>query len=412
MERPATGAEYLDLLGETRLLAGSQMAEIHARFNARSDQELQDPDAVARWLVEQHYITQFQADHLTEGRHRGFYFGPFKLLEVLGIGGMGRVYLAEQIRLERLVALKAIRRLTGSDETLARFEREAKVIASLHHPNIVQALDYDRVEGVPYLVMEYVEGIDLDRYVSKFGRVPHGSAAEFIRQAALGLQHAHEHGLVHRDIKPANLLVDTTGTVKILDLGLATAAVEGRVAAERDVTTTAGSVYYIATEQISHADAVDGRADIYSLGAVLYTLIAGRPPFRAPDPREVLKLHLKEYPKPIQAEVPEVPRGLASVIRKMLAKRREDRFHTAWEVYEALSPFSRRVFPPYPFSTIRFRRRDLRECLRRSPTPAELDSFAKSQSGASAAEDDPTVAEAESGGPSDSRLTISAVIKG
>lgn len=371
MSERMTGAELIDLLHRSRLLADSLFIQVRAQLNeSRADQR--SAEDVADALIQHRIVTRYHAEQLLQGRYKGFYFGSYKLLDLLGYGGMGCVYLAEQLRLQRLVALKAIRRRVDADSTVEQFEREARAVASLQHANIIQAIDYDQLGGVPYLVMEFVEGLDLERIVEKFGALPVSSAAEFVRQAALGLQHAYECGMVHRDIKPANLLVDTEGTVKVLDLGIATTIEHNGPDPQGLHRVALGSVDYIAPEQIRDPGSVDTRADIYSLGAVLYAIIAGQPPFHGRTPDDKLRLHRRKQPPRIQALVPDVPRGLASVIRKMLSKRREDRFTEPGEVYDALSPFARRVTPPYDTSAVPFRRRDLAHFLRRSPGMSEI----------------------------------------
>ena len=208
----------------------------------------------------------------------GFYFGKCKILDVLGRSGMGTVYLAEQITMRRLVAVKVVRRVMRSrSETLARFTQEACAVASLKHPNIVQAYDFDQANGIPYIVMEHVEGMSVDQQVEQLGPLHYTQAAEYVRQAAAGLQHAHKNRFVHRDIKPENLLVDIGGTVKLMDLRLCSSLCEEN---ESDKLTSdsdrVGTVDYIAPKQALNSKTADIRADIYSLGAVFYFMLTGR----------------------------------------------------------------------------------------------------------------------------------------
>ena len=213
----------------------------------------------------------------------------YRVVATIGAGGMGAVYRAEHRLMDRPVALKVIRGdLLGSAAMVERFRREVKAAARLaSHPNIVAAYDAEQAGETHMLVMEFIEGTDLARVVDRRGALPVGEACEYARQAALGLQHAYEDGMVHRDIKPQNLMRTIRGQVKILDFGLARFASE--VASQGGMTAEGmvlGSADYIAPEQIDNPHAADIRADIYSLGCTLYFLLAGRPPFpgRQPDP--------------------------------------------------------------------------------------------------------------------------------
>ena len=215
----------------------------------------------------------------------------YRIVAALGTGGMGTVYQAEHRLMDRPVALKVIRgELLGNPALVERFRREVRSAARLgSHPNIVAAYDAEQAGETHMLVMEFIEGTDLGRLVDRRGPLPVGEACEYVRQAALGLQHAFEDGMVHRDIKPQNLMRTTRGQVKILDFGLARFASE--VGSHAGVTAEGmilGSADYIAPEQIDDPHAADIRADIYSLGCTLYFLLAGRPPF--PDRSLIQKL--------------------------------------------------------------------------------------------------------------------------
>ena len=280
MARPTTSAEFLDLLGESRLIDDVILKHLRPQVLDPSSKSSQKPEYAARALYENNVITSYQARQLMAGRYRGFYIAKYKFMELLGVGGMGKVYLAEQITGPRLVVIKVVRTNFKSaiqkDETFARFRREAEAVARLKHPNIIKAIEYDHENGIPYFVMEYVEGIDLGQQVDRFGALPWAHAADNILQAATALQHAHEAEMVHRDVKPQNLLVSTSGEVKLLDLGLVS-PFEGT---NDDSLTTAenqiGSVDYIAPEQSVDSRFVDPRADIYGLGATFYAILAGQ----------------------------------------------------------------------------------------------------------------------------------------
>ncbi|RLS58513.1 MAG: serine/threonine protein kinase, partial [Planctomycetota bacterium] len=205
-----TGQEYLSLLEKSQLLDTAVLTTLAPQVEKHSQT---DPKRLAMTLIKNQLITEYQARQLMSGRYKGFYLARYKLMELLGMGGMGRVYLAEQVSMERLVAIKLISLTRNKDrqkQALARFAREALAVAALRHPNIIQAFDFVNENGMPYIVMEYVEGMDTARLVHKFGPIPWKQAAEYARQTALGLAHAHAAGIVHRDIKPGNLLVDSS----------------------------------------------------------------------------------------------------------------------------------------------------------------------------------------------------------
>jgi WD40 repeat protein/tRNA A-37 threonylcarbamoyl transferase component Bud32 len=300
------------------------------------------PRALAAELIRRGWLTPYQANQILQGRAGELVLGSYVLLERLGEGGMGTVFKGRNWKLGRVVALKLIRkeRLANAD-AVRRFHREIRITAQLAHPNIVLAYDADEVNGTHMLIMEYVEGHDLDRLVRQHGPLPIASACDYIRQAALGLQHAHEKGLVHRDIKPANLLLSKQGVVKILDLGLAQlGASEG---SEGSSTLTQegmvmGTLDYIAPEQAADSHAVDIRADLYSLGCSLYFLLTGSVPFPSGKPVEKLYRHRYEEPVPVQRLRSDVPPAVAFVVRKLMAKQPDQRFQTPAELAAALAP--------------------------------------------------------------------------
>jgi serine/threonine protein kinase len=271
--------------------------------------------------------------------------GEYELLAKLGEGGMGAVYQARHTRLKRVVALKVLPKDRMTDpRAVARFEREMEAVGKLSHPNIVLAHDARDIDGTTILVMEYVEGFDLAQVARQVGALQIADACELVRQAALGLQYAHQHGLVHRDIKPSNLMLTREGRVKILDLGLALLGTEQPGGAELTSAGQAmGTADYMAPEQASDAHAVDIRADIYSLGCTLYKLLTGRAPFTGPEhksPFEKMIAHVQQPIRPIRLLRTDVPEALAAIVARMLAKKPDDRFATPDEVAEAISPFA------------------------------------------------------------------------
>ncbi|MEM1069263.1 MAG: TIGR03067 domain-containing protein [Planctomycetota bacterium] len=281
----------------------------------------------------------------------------YEVIELIGKGGMGDVYKARHRVMDRTVALKFIRpELIRKQEAVDRFQREVKAAAKLSHPNIVTAYDAERAEDVHFLVMEYVDGVDLSQVVEDRGMIPIDEACALIEQAAIGLQHAHEQGMVHRDIKPHNLMVLEDGTVKILDFGLACLAPEattdGDPGESRGDLTSVGTVMgtpdFISPEQAADARQADIRSDIYSLGASLYILLCGRPLFAEGSVKHKLKSHAIAEPEPLQSLRQDVPKDLVSAVKRMTAKDPQERFQTPGEVADALASFSKRTSEKTP----------------------------------------------------------------
>jgi serine/threonine protein kinase len=324
----------------SRLVEESQLLAVLSELKQKAGREpLTDTDFVANGLVEAGLLTRWQADRLLEGRYRGFLLGKYKLLAELGAGGMSKVYLAEHILMQRRVAIKVLPKSRVDDTSyLARFHREAQAAAALDHRNIVRAYDVDNEGGIHYLVMEYVEGRDLQQVVKQDGPLEPALAAEYIRQAAEGLAHAHKAGLIHRDVKPANLLVDRKNVVKVLDLGLACFTDEDRasltVAYDENVLGTAD---YLSPEQALNSHNVDVRTDIYSLGCSLYYLLTGHPPFPEGTLPQRLMAHQKTPPPDIGLERPDVPADLIEICGRMMAKKLDRRYQTAEEVADVLA---------------------------------------------------------------------------
>jgi len=270
----------------------------------------------------------------------------YRIVEKLGEGGMGAVYKAIHERLERIVAIKVLTPDRLRDpKGVSRFQREMKAVGKLQHPNIVNAHDAGEADGTHFLVMEYVDGVDLGELVTRVGPLSIPDACELIRQAALGLEQVHEHDLVHRDIKPSNLMLTRTGQVKILDLGLALLhdpqqPVGSELTGTRQLMGTAD---YISPEQAENTHSVDIRADLYSLGCTLYKLLTGHAPFSGKEydnPLIKIVAHMQRTPPAIASQRAGVPAGLAALIDKLLAKKPANRYATPAEVAAALAPFT------------------------------------------------------------------------
>jgi serine/threonine protein kinase len=319
------------------------------KFSTRED--------VAAELVNRQLLSSYQAELLLSGRgDEGIIAERYRILDKLGEGGMGAVYKAQDTRLDRLVAIKVLPPHSVVDpDAIARFQREARALAKLSHPNIVQAFDCGEDRGRHFLVMEFVEGKSLSHLLADRGRIAPTIAADYIHQAALGLEHAHERGLIHRDIKPGNLLLSIApsgsssgssrampsyGQIKILDLGLAR-FLQDQIA-QPQVTREGigmGTPDYMAPEQFRDAHVADTRADIYSLGCTLFHLLTGRVPFPSSSLSQKFQAHAEQEPPPLEELCPEAPAGLVLVVQRMMAKLPAERFQTAGEVADALAPY-------------------------------------------------------------------------
>ncbi len=337
----AVAQSFLDLVRRSQLIEEDQLDKFLAEFTARHDGSMPEAqEKLADALVAAEMITQWQADKLLAGKHKGFVLGKYKLMCHLGKGGMSTVYLAEHMLMKRKVAIKVLPQNRVDDSTyLERFRVEARAAAKLDDPNIVRAFDIDSTADgrTHYLVMEYVEGKDLHVLIKEKGRLDYDSAADYIAQVASGLHHAHERGLVHRDIKPANCLLDKNATVKLLDMGLARLIDDEASLTLENNENVLGTADYLAPEQALNSHQADRRADIYSLGCTLYFLITGHPPFPEGSISERLLKHQVETAPSILKERPDAPQSLVHICERMMAKKVEDRFQTALDVANRLT---------------------------------------------------------------------------
>ena len=312
-----------------------------------------DPAVVVKQLVKSARVTRYQLGKVLRGKAADLRVGPYVVTDKLGAGGMGKVYRGRFGGDGPTVALKVVRAALVANPTVrGRYAREVQTASSLDHPNIVRVLDAGEADGKFYMAMQFVDGIDLARLMHEFGKLEVAEACEYVRQAALGLRHAHEHGFVHRDIKPSNIVVagerhlpqaTEPAVVKILDLGLARAIDPDDMVAP-DLTrdhTVVGTPDYMAPEQAKNSKSVDARADLYSLGCTLYYLLTGRVPFTGATAIEKILAHQSELPPPVQALRPEVPAAVAELVARLMTKRPEDRMQTAAELVAAITPHAR-----------------------------------------------------------------------
>jgi serine/threonine-protein kinase len=275
----------------------------------------------------------------------------YQVLDRIGEGGMGVVYRAEHRVMGRVVALKVLNAgVTANPVAIDRFHREVRLASRLNHPHIVTAYDADEAGGLHFLVMEFVEGMSLDQVVRVRGPLPVATACECARQAALGLQHAHDKGMIHRDVKPHNLMLTRTGQVKILDFGLARVAhtdgldpLSVTAQALTQPQTLLGTPDFLSPEQARSAVALDARSDLYSLGCTLYYLLTGAPPYGGVGAYAKMIAHVKDPIPDLLAARPDAPSALGALVRKLLAKDPAHRFATATEVAAGLLPFARPI---------------------------------------------------------------------
>jgi len=287
-------------------------------------------------MVDLGYITQSQAERLKksikESKVAAHQIPGYKILGKLGAGAMAVVYKAQQLSLNRTVAIKVLpKRFSENPEYVERFYKEGQAAGKLNHNNIVQAFDVGEAGGYHYFVMEYVEGKTLHDDLSAGKIFKEDEALDIVIQVAHALNHAHACGLIHRDVKPKNIMINTAGVVKLADMGLARETTDIE-AAQTEAGKAYGTPYYIAPEQIRGRIDIDGRADIYGLGSTLYHMVTGRVPFMADDPAEVMRKHLREELVPPDHINTSLSAGISEVIEVMMAKRKEDRYNNVEEL--------------------------------------------------------------------------------
>ncbi len=332
--RPQSVPDVLDALRQNRLVEPARLSAFLVRHAPA------DVPALLERLAAEGLLTPFQAEAVGTGRGAELWMGGYLVQNRLGRGGMGHVFLAEHAVLGRRVALKALSDALRADPgARRRFVREARAAAALDHPNIVRVFDVNMNHEPPYLVMEYVDGVSLQAAVARTGTFSAGETAAVGIQVGDGLARAAAVGLVHRDIKPANLLVDRCGAVKILDLGIARFTQESN-SRIHGTAVILGTLDYLAPEQAEDSSAVDPRADLYALGATLYFLLAGHPPFPVADLRRKLAAKSTEDPPPIHRLRPDVPDEFSAVVQRLLARDPTDRYPDAAAAVAALRPWA------------------------------------------------------------------------
>ena len=342
LSKQISSERFLEMVVKSGLMDQSSVDRVEKKVREKLNGDLPTSTRrLAKVFTSNGLLTDWHVEKLLNGKYKGFFLGKYKLLGHIGTGGMSSVYLAEHTRMGDKRAIKVLPKSRVKDATyLARFQLEAKAIASLNHPNIVLAHDIDNENDVHYIVMEYVDGLDLHQLVKRDGPFDCSTAADLVAQAARGLEHAHSKGVIHRDVKPANLLVDETGRVRILDMGLAL------VSQGSDESLTVvnnenvlGTADYLAPEQAINSHGVDHRADIYSLGCTLYYLLAGKPPFGDGTLAQRIARHQKEMPPPLREVRPDCPGELEGICVKMIQKDPQYRYQTAKDVAEVLEKF-------------------------------------------------------------------------
>jgi serine/threonine protein kinase len=362
----ASSGMLIDTLRQHNLLTPGQLAELPQLTPGRCS----DARSLAKTLIQKGWMTVYQSNQLLLGKARELVIGPYRVVDKLGQGGLSSVFKARHLEYDYLVAIKMIRsEVFASEEGRQQFLQEVEAMARLDHANIVQFCDADQWEDTYYFAMEYVEGTDLGKVIRLSGALSTHESCDYIRQAAMGLQHAYERNLIHRDIKPVNLFLtydyveagkpvpprangaskatlQTRPLIKILDWGLASLrsprANASQSVLENLTKNIVGTADYLSPDQARNANSVDIRGDIYSLGCTFYYLLTGQPPF--PDGTLMQKIlqHQQAEPKPVDQFRGDVPAGVTAILKRMLAKQPEDRFQTPASVALALAPYTRR----------------------------------------------------------------------
>lgn len=343
-------AGLFKVLEKSGLLQAEEFEKVKAEVAAQPN-KFDKPEKIARHWVQTGLLTKWQVMQLLSGK-AAFFLGKYKLLNLLGVGGMGRVFLAEHTMMNRKVALKVISKEYCKDpEAIKRFQAEARAIAALNHVNIVQAYNFETEGDRYYIVMEYVTGKSLEEIVQKQGPLPIDDVVSYLRQSTRALKHAHDRKMIHCDIKPDNLLLNDRGQIKILDMGIAhlqdssknqktESDPDDSDRKSKDDSAVMGTVDYMAPEMAAGGAEPDPRMDIYSLGCTMFFLLTGQIPYPEGTLMERILAHQDNPPRDPRELRPDTPKELAYIVLKMEEKKPEDRFQSMDEVLTALEAWS------------------------------------------------------------------------
>ncbi|MCI0637546.1 MAG: serine/threonine protein kinase [Gemmataceae bacterium] len=339
----------------SRLMTPEEMKNMYQRW--LTDGKSAGTGSFTKWLAANDYVSEYQATLLAKGHGEpeAYFINQYRILDRLGRGRMAGVYKAVHT-LGQVVAIKVLPPSRAKNaHMLGRFQREARLALRLKHPNVVRSFQIGETAGLHYLVMEYLEGETLDEVLQRRKKLPPQEAVRLIHQALLGLEHIHEQGMVHRDLKPANLMLvagaakgnaDSTlaATVKVLDIGLGRVLFDEEDSSREKLELTGegvilGTPDYLAPEQARDPRSIDIRADIYSLGCVLYHALSGQPPFPDPNILNQMVRHATEPPRPLQQFNPTIPDGLQQIVNYMMAKQPAERYPTPERAAQALEMF-------------------------------------------------------------------------
>ena len=389
-DAPQSTPDFLKTLRASGLVPTEKLDPLIAAY---FDEAGPVPEPLVEALLAEDLITRWQLGQLRKGKSKGYTLGKYTLRALLGAGGMGSVYLARHTKLGGDVAIKVLPTKRVQDGSyLERFTREAQAACRLSHPNIARVVDLDSAADgkIHFMVMEYIDGIDLHAKVKQEGPLDVSTAVDSLRQAALGLHYAHEHGFVHRDIKPANLMLDVHGTIKVLDLGLAKTRADDDEAGSLTMEfkeKTLGTADYVAPEQATDSHRADRRADVYSLGCTLYYLLVGTAPFAAGSIKDRLKAQIHAKPPSPLERRPDVPADLVEFYFRMMQKDPAARPQTGQEVADALQAWlakqggaGRQGTAAHQRPVVARRSGNWSSVIRRPPTPSPASAPAGSES--------------------------------
>ena len=329
--------DFLADIARSRLVQPSDLERILAGFPRAPEADA--AVRLARVLIDQRKVTPYQARKLLSGATRGFFLGDYRILRLLGEGGMGKVYLAAKGETDQRVAIKVLppKKAAEEEQALRRFQRETDLSRRVVHPNLARTLGFGAEGGTHFMVMEYIPGESLYQTVKgpKGGPLRVTDAARLFLKVLDGLEAAHGAGLIHRDIKPSNIMITPDGDARLLDLGLARATGEEAQLTRPNVVV--GTLDYVSPEQLVNASTADGRSDLYSLGCTLYFTLAGRPPFEGGDMVNKIFKQRMEDPEPLERVARGVPASFSAIVKKLMAKDPAHRHQTADELRRDLA---------------------------------------------------------------------------